>query len=96
MKKFTIFKTPKKNMFKLWHHLKPKKKKQNKNNLRRRLHWKKKVVKVEKGEMDGNEENRKIGKICGSFNCAFHGETELKFVKNVTKQGKILVFTMCL
>jgi hypothetical protein len=54
------------------------------------------VVKVEKGEMDGNEENRKIGKICGSFNCAFHGETELKFVKNVTKQGKILVFTMCL
>jgi hypothetical protein len=31
------------------------------------------VVKVEEGEMDGNEENKKIGKICGRFNCAFHG-----------------------
>jgi hypothetical protein len=43
------------------------------------------VVKVEKGEMDGNEENKKKWKDCGSLNCAFHGEMELEFVKNATK-----------
>jgi hypothetical protein len=35
-------------------------KRKKKNPLRRRLHLKKKVVKVEEGEMDGNEKNNKI------------------------------------
>jgi hypothetical protein len=44
------------------------------------------VVKVEEGEMDGNKENKKNWKDYGSLNCAFHGETKSKFVKNVTNK----------
>jgi hypothetical protein len=43
-------------MLKLWHDLK-------KSNLRRRSHPKKEVVKVEEGEVDGNEDSNKNKRI---------------------------------
>jgi hypothetical protein len=56
---FSIFKTPKRRMFKLWYHSNPKQ-----NNLEKRLHPKK-MLKVEEGEANENENNndkiRRIG-----------------------------------
>ncbi len=52
--------------------------KSNKKRAYKKVASKKKVVKVEEGEMDGNEEIRKKLKNYGSFNCTFHGEMESK------------------
>jgi hypothetical protein len=57
VKTFPIFKTPERRMFKLCHHLKPKKK------LWKKVAFKEKVVKVEEGEEDGDEEKKKTRRI---------------------------------
>jgi hypothetical protein len=71
---------------------------QKKNNLEKRLHPKNKVVKVEEGEANGDEESKKSSKNYDvKALIALHGEMEPKFVKNTKKkEGKILVVTMCL
>jgi hypothetical protein len=60
----------------VWHHLKPKR-----NNIGKRLHPKKQVVKVEEDEVDGDEESKKNWKDCNvKALVILCGEMEHKFV----------------
>jgi len=66
----------------VWHHLKPKR-----NSIGKRLHPKKKVVKVEEDEVDRDEESKKNWEDCNvkalDILC---GEMEHKFVMDAIKK----------
>jgi len=66
----------------VWHHLK-----QKRNSIEKRLHPKKKVVKVEEDEVDRNEERKKNWEDCNvKALVILCGEMEHKFVMDAKKK----------